>query len=101
MLLTYLQALGLFPDNISAANSRWPLCRQLGSEPHFQKTFLEQAGQISGHQALGSTSLAPHPEGRGMEDASHLPSAPGSLPCPLSLPWARVAQERTAPVSSL
>lgn len=79
-----------------------PFADSWGSEPQLEKTFfLEQAGQISGHPAVDSVPLAPHAEGGVGEDLSHLPCAPGSLSCPLSLSGAHVAQESAGRASNL
>lgn len=61
-------------------------CGTAGVQSHrSRKPFLEQAGQTSERQALGSAHLAPRPEGSTLEDPSPLPSVPRSLPTVITL----------------
>lgn len=81
------------------SHSRQPVWTARVQSHSSRKAFLEQAGQISERQALGSTRLAPRPEGNVMEDPSHLPSVPRILPTVVTL-GSRSSGEHT-PASGL
>lgn len=101
LLVTYSQAVGLFPEQHFCSKALpAPSGASWRSEPRSQSLFLEQAGQTSGRQVLGSAPLEPGPEEAGTRQGHERPQPPARCPQepaqPLSSPSAQVVPECTA-----